>query len=86
MDPPRGSAPDAHADITAMSYEQARDELIGIVTRLEGGQVGLEDGLTLWERGEALARHCSAWLDGAQARLQAGQRPPQRADEAAADG
>lgn len=56
-------------DIAELSYEAARDELVGIVARLEGGQVGLEESLRLWERGEALADHCAAWLDGAERSL-----------------
>ncbi len=56
-------------DVTNLSYEQARDDLAGIVTRLESGQVGLEESMRLWERGEALADHCTTWLDGAEARL-----------------
>jgi len=56
-------------DITDLSYEQARDELISIVAQLEGGQIGLEDSMALWQRGEALATHCNTWLDGAEAKL-----------------
>ena len=56
-------------DIAGMTYEQSRDELIDIVARLESGQVGLEDSLGLWQRGEALAAHCSTWLDGAEQQL-----------------
>jgi exodeoxyribonuclease VII small subunit len=52
-------------------YEEARDELIAIVARLEGGEPGLEESLTLWERGEHLAAVCQDWLDGAQERLDA---------------
>lgn len=58
-------------DIANLTYEQARDELISIVTALEGGQIGLEESMTLWQRGEALATHCSKWLDGAEAKLTA---------------
>ena len=58
-------------DITDLTYEQARDELISIVAQLEGGQTGLESSMTLWQRGEALAAHCSTWLDGAEAKLTA---------------
>ena len=58
-------------DIKSLTYEQARDELISIVARLEGGQIGLEDSMTLWQRGEALAAHCGTWLDGAEAKLTA---------------
>ena len=57
------------ADIAELSYEQSRDELVSIVAQLEGGQVGLEDSMRLWRRGEALAAHCSTWLDGAEAAL-----------------
>jgi exodeoxyribonuclease VII small subunit len=59
-------------DIRNLSYEQARDELISVVAQLEGGQIGLEDSMTLWQRGEALATHCNTWLDGAEAKLTAG--------------
>lgn len=60
---------DANADVPQMSYEAARDELVEIVARLENGQVGLEDSMGLWQRGEALAAHCATWLDEAEARL-----------------
>jgi exodeoxyribonuclease VII small subunit len=53
------------------SYEQARDELVEVVRRLEAGGVTLEESLQLWERGEELARICQEWLDGARARLEA---------------
>jgi len=53
----------------ALSYEQARDELANVVKRLEAGGLALEDSLELWERGEALAKICAEWLDGARARL-----------------
>lgn len=59
-------------DITDLTYEQARDELISIVAQLEGGQIGLEDSMALWQRGEALATHCNMWLDGAEAKLTTG--------------
>ena len=53
----------------ALSYEQARDELATVVTRLETGGLSLEDSLQLWERGERLAAICAEWLEGARARL-----------------
>ena len=52
-------------------YEQAREELIDVVRRLETGGSTLEESLALWERGEALATICQDWLDGARARLDA---------------
>jgi exodeoxyribonuclease VII small subunit len=58
-------------DVSALSYEQARDELIRVVTELEQGSATLEESLALWERGEALAARCEEWLLGAKARLEA---------------
>ena len=55
--------------ITDLTYEQARDELIRVVTELEQGSSTLEQSLALWERGEALAQRCEEWLIGAKARL-----------------
>ena len=58
-------------DVTELSYEQARDELVRVVNELEQGSSTLEESLALWERGEALARRCEEWLVGAKARLDA---------------
>lgn len=60
-----------NADIAAMSYEQAREELVAVVNQLEAGNTSLEQSLALWERGEALAARCEAWLEGARQRLDA---------------
>jgi exodeoxyribonuclease VII small subunit len=54
-----------------LTYEQARDELLSVVQRLEAGGVPLQESIELWERGEELARVCQRWLDGARARLDA---------------
>lgn len=56
-------------DVADLPYEAARDELAAIVAQLEAGQVPLEEGMRLWRRGEALAAHCSAYLDGAQRQI-----------------
>jgi exodeoxyribonuclease VII small subunit len=58
-------------DIAELSYEQARDELVRVVSELEQGSTTLEQSLALWERGEALARRCEQWLLGAKERLDA---------------
>ncbi|KUL36448.1 exodeoxyribonuclease VII small subunit [Streptomyces sp. NRRL F-4489] len=65
-----GAADGAPAE-SALGYEQARDELIDVVRRLEAGGTTLEESLALWERGEELAKVCRRWLDGARARLDA---------------
>jgi exodeoxyribonuclease VII small subunit len=54
-----------------LSYEQAREELVEVVRRLESGGTDLEESLALWERGEHLAAVCQRWLDGARERLDA---------------
>jgi exodeoxyribonuclease VII small subunit len=54
-----------------LSYEKAREELTGVVKRLEAGGLALEQSIELWERGEKLAAICEQWLDGARARLAA---------------
>ncbi|MEB4615784.1 exodeoxyribonuclease VII small subunit [Leucobacter sp. M11] len=58
-------------DVSSLSYEQARDDLIRVVDQLERGGTTLEESLTLWERGEALAARCEQWLIGARERLDA---------------
>ncbi|MBD3944336.1 exodeoxyribonuclease VII small subunit [Nocardioides ganghwensis] len=52
-----------------LTYEEAREELIEVVRTLEAGGTTLEESLALWERGEALAKVCQQWLDGARQRL-----------------
>lgn len=62
---------EAKAEEGTLGYEQARDELIEVVRRLEAGGTTLEESLALWERGEELAKLCRHWLEGARARLDA---------------
>ncbi len=53
---------DAFPDVSTLSYEQARDELVETVKILELGQMSLDESLNYWERGEAWpsgARCCS---------------------------
>ena len=73
-------------DRDSLSYEQARDELAGVVKQLEAGGLTLEQSLDLWERGERLAAICSEWLDGARARLTAAMAAREPADGPAAEG
>ncbi len=54
-----------------LTYEQAREELVQVVQRLESGGVPLEESLALWERGEHLAAVCQQRLDGARAKVDA---------------
>jgi exodeoxyribonuclease VII small subunit len=78
---PPAAADGAAAGSTALSYEQARDQLTEVVRQLEAGGLTLEQSLDLWERGERLAAICEQWLEGARARLEsaAAARPPDAA-------
>ncbi len=58
-------------DISKLSYEQARDELQQVVSQLEQQNISLESSMALWERGEALAKHCEEFLAGARKKLDA---------------
>jgi exodeoxyribonuclease VII small subunit len=63
------SKPAGPAARPEISYEQAREELVEVVRKLEAGGTTLEESLALWERGEELAAICQQWLDGARKRL-----------------
>jgi exodeoxyribonuclease VII small subunit len=54
----------------ALTFEQAERELGEIVARLERGDVGLDDAIELWRRGDVLHRRCLALLDAAEARIE----------------
>ena len=57
-------------DVEKLSYEQAFMELQTIVNLLDEGQQPLEDTLRIFERGQALARHCEQLLNQAQLKVQ----------------
>lgn len=57
-------------DISELGYEQCRDELIEVVQLLEQGGLDLDASLTLWERGEKLAKRCEEHLAGARKRVE----------------
>ncbi len=52
------------------NYEAARDELATVVEKLEAGGLSLDESLTLWERGQALAAACETFLAGARRRVE----------------
>jgi len=64
------SAPRSAAPVEDLSFEAALRELEGIVSRLEQGEVELEDSIALYERGTVLKAHCEKKLKGAEARLE----------------
>lgn len=52
-----------------LSFEQAIDNLEGIVERIESGEVGLEAALSQYEQGQALIKRCRGILDKAERRI-----------------
>lgn len=52
-----------------LNYEQAFEELEALVERLESGELALEESLSLFERGQALAARCSELLEQAELKL-----------------
>lgn len=57
------------ADIKDMTFERALKELETIVSRLERGDVELEESILIYERGEALKEHCDRLLKQAEAKV-----------------
>lgn len=64
--------PDQKSDkpIEKMSFEEALAALEDVVNRLEGGQVPLEQSIALYERGDALKKHCEAKLGEAELKVE----------------
>ena len=62
--------PDLDAAIAALPFEKALAELEEIVRQLEGGRVPLEESIAIYERGEALKRHCETLLKRAETRIE----------------
>jgi exodeoxyribonuclease VII small subunit len=52
-----------------LNYEQAFSELVGIVKALEDEEHTLEEAVTLFERGQALAKHCADLLEKTELRV-----------------
>ncbi|RJQ71541.1 exodeoxyribonuclease VII small subunit [Pseudonocardiaceae bacterium YIM PH 21723] len=65
-----------------LGYEAARDELVQVVKNLEAGGLSLEESLTLWERGESLAKVCEEHLAGARKRVESALAAAKEADGA----
>lgn len=58
------------AAVDELPFEGALKELEAIVSRLEQGEVDLEDSIALYERGQALKAHCEKKLKSAEGRLE----------------
>lgn len=60
----------APVDLAALPFETAMAELEDIVTRLEKGNVTLEESIAIYERGEILRKHCESLLRAAEMRIE----------------
>lgn len=64
------AAASSNRDIPKMSFEDALSELERIVQQLEGGDVPLEDSIVIYERGDALRKHCEKKLKSAELKVE----------------
>jgi exodeoxyribonuclease VII small subunit len=60
---------DSPPEIASLTFEKALAELEQIVRSLEGGNVPLEESITIYARGEALKAHCDKLLKVAEAKV-----------------
>lgn len=58
------------SDIKKMSFEDALNELEGIVDRLERGDAPLEESIEIYQRGAKLKAHCESKLKSAQMKVE----------------
>ena len=70
MDKAMAAPASKHGDIKEFSFECALTELESIVGRLEKGDVELADSIVIYERGEALRKHCDKLLKQAEAKVE----------------
>jgi exodeoxyribonuclease VII small subunit len=61
--------PSAGSPVDGMTFEEALAELEAVVTRLERGDVALDDSIALYERGARLRAHCQKKLADAEERV-----------------
>ncbi|MBY7649027.1 MAG: exodeoxyribonuclease VII small subunit [Candidatus Liberibacter europaeus] len=57
-------------DVSQLPFEQAVSELEDIVTKLERGNTTLNESISIYERGEALKKHCESLLYAAERRIE----------------
>ena len=60
----------AAAEIDKLSFEAALSELEQIVSKLERGDVELEETIAIYERGAKLKAHCEAKLKAAELKVE----------------
>ena len=57
-------------DPATLKFEDALTELEAIVDKLERGDVGLDESIQIYERGEALRARCDELLKAAEAKIE----------------
>ena len=61
---------EAPPEIQSLSYENALTELDSLIKRLESGSIDLADSIACYERGAALAAHCSRLLEATEQKVE----------------
>jgi exodeoxyribonuclease VII small subunit len=69
MPPTKPKEKSDYPAVGELSYEQALAELETIVSSLESAKLSLDETMSLYERGQALTRHCVELLDKAELRV-----------------
>ena len=65
-------------DLGELSFEESIRELTNIVTKIEQGQIPLQDSLQQYEKGMALIKHCRTILNKAEKRIEKISEPEDR--------
>ena len=69
MSPAKPKVKTNQPPVEELSYEQALAELESIVASLESDKLPLDESMALYERGQALTKHCVELLDQAELRV-----------------
>ncbi len=71
-------------EISKLTFEQAINQLKGIVDKIEQGEIPLQDSLEQYEKGMALIKHCRDILQEAEKRIEriSKEEPPEPPQEA----
>ena len=71
-------------EISKLTFEQAINQLKGIVDKIEQGEIPLQDSLEQYEKGMALIKHCRDILQKAEKRIEkiSKEEPPEPPKEA----
>ena len=62
-------SPSSKKELKDLSYEAAFAELEAVVAALESEQRPLDEAIALYERGQALSKHCAALLEKAELKV-----------------